>query len=87
MSFSTMGSAFAKAGSVDLMESFLSAKEKHALLDAHKTCKAKRYADRIKTILHLNDGADYETISAWLLLNDSALRDYYKRYQTGGLEA
>ena len=23
----------------------------------------------------------------WLFLNDSALRDYYKRYQTGGLEA
>jgi len=69
------------------MESFLSSKEKQALLNAHKTCKVKRYADRIKTILHLNDGADYQTISAWLLLNDSALRDYYKRYQTGGLEA
>lgn len=69
------------------MESFLSAKEKQALLDAHKTCKVKRYADRIKTVLHLNDGEDFATISAWLLLDDSALRDYYKRYQTGGLEA
>jgi transposase len=69
------------------MESFLSSKEKQALLDAHKVCKVKRYADRIKTILHLNDGEDYQTISAWLLLNDSALRDYYKRYEAGGLEA
>lgn len=68
------------------MESFLSFKEKQVLLDAHKACKQKRYADRIKTILHLNDGEDYQTISAWLLLNDSALRDYYKRYQAGGLE-
>jgi transposase len=69
------------------MESFLTLKEKQALLDAHKTCKVKRYADRIKTILHLNDGEDYQTISAWLLLNDSALRNYYERYQGGGLEA
>ena len=69
------------------MESFLSPKEKQTLLDAHKVCREKRYADRIKTILHLNDGADYETISAWLLLNDSALRDYYNRYQTGGIDA
>jgi transposase len=69
------------------MDSFLSSKEKQALLDAHKSCREKRYADRIKTILHLNDGADYETISAWLLLNDSALRDYYNRYQTGGIDA
>jgi transposase len=69
------------------MESFLSSKEKQALLDAHKACREKRYADRIKTILHLNDGADYETISLWLLLDDSALRDYFNRYQTGGLDA
>jgi transposase len=69
------------------MESFLSSKEKQALLDAHKTCREKRYADRIKTILHLNDGEDYSTISSWLLLNDSALRDYYNRYQTGGIDA
>jgi transposase len=69
------------------MESFLSSKERQALLEAHNVCKVKRYADRIKTILHLNDGEDYQTISAWLLLNDSALRDYYNRYKTGGIEA
>ena len=57
------------------------------MLEAHKACKGKRYANRIKTILLLNDGEDYQTLSAWLLLNDSALRDYYKRYQTGRLEA
>ena len=57
------------------MESFLSLAEKQALLDAHKACKQKRYADRIKTILHLNDGEDYQTISAWLLLGDSAFAD------------
>lgn len=69
------------------MESFLSSKEKQALLEAHKTCKIKRYADRIKTILHLNNGFSYEELSALLLLNDSALRDYYKRYENGGLDA
>ncbi len=72
---------------IELMKAFLNSKEKQTLIDAHKKCKEKRYADRIKTILHLNDGEDYQTISAWLLLNDSALRDYYNRYQTGGIDA
>lgn len=67
------------------MGSFLSITEKQALLDAHKSCKHKRYADRIKTILLLEEGLDYQTIASYLLLDDSALRNYYKRYQTGGL--
>ena len=40
------------------MESFLSPKDKQALLYTHKAFREKRYADRIKTILHFNDGAD-----------------------------
>ena len=50
------------------MDSFLSQKGKQDLLQAHKASKHKRYADRIKTILHLNDGEDYKTISRWLLI-------------------
>lgn len=69
------------------MESFLKSKERQSLLLAHKSCKNKRYADRIKTILHLDDGQSYETISKWLLLDDSALRDYYQRYVSGGIDA
>ncbi len=61
--------------------------EKEKLLFAHKGCKNKRYADRIEAILHLNEGEDYQTISKRLLLDDSTLRDYFSRYQSGGLEA
>lgn len=69
------------------MEEFLKRGEKEKLLLAHKGCKNKRHADRIKTILHLSEGEDYKTIAKWLLLDDSTIRDYFNRYQSGGLEA
>lgn len=69
------------------MEAFLKRAEKEKLLFAHKGCKNKRHADRIKTILHLNEGEDYKTIAKWLLIDDSTIRDYFNRYQSGGLEA
>jgi transposase len=68
------------------MQSFLSAAEIITLKQAHRDTHEKRYADRIKTILCLNDGFNYEQISKILQLDDTTLRDYYQQYKQHGLQ-
>lgn len=68
------------------MESFLSHLERAALLSEHRLENERRFADRIKTILLLDDGREFEEISEILFLDDATLRRYFKLYQDGGLE-
>ena len=53
---------------------------------AHRHEKEKRIADRIKTILNLNDGYSFEEISKFLLLDDATLRSYFEIYIKEGLD-
>lgn len=53
---------------------------------AHRKQKEKRIADRIKTILNLNDGYSFTEISKFLLLDDDTLRSYYDIYIRDGLD-
>ena len=69
------------------MQEFLSQEEVKKLHKVHRTCKNKKQADRIKTILCLNDGYDYSEIASILMLDDATLRNYYRYYITEGLEA
>lgn len=46
----------------------------------------KRRADRIKTILLLDEGWSYSKIAQALLLDDATCRRYFKQYQEEGLE-
>ncbi|MBU0743744.1 IS630 family transposase [bacterium] len=55
------------------------------LKQEHKRCKTIKQADRIKTILCLNKGLSYESITELLLLDDSTLRRYFNEYQEGGI--
>ena len=68
------------------MKDFLTSSQVQALEEKHRTCKNKRQADRIKTILSLNSGYDYKLIAEILLLDDSTLRNYYAEYIEGGIK-
>ena len=56
------------------------------LKEAHRAAQGKRHADKIKTILLLNEGWSYEQISKALLLDDSTPRRYFKIWECQGLD-
>jgi transposase len=56
------------------------------LKEAHRAAQEKRHADKIKTILLLNEGWSYEQISKALLLDDSTPRRYFKIWERQGLD-
>lgn len=64
---------------------FLSDEEVKQLRQEHKHCREKRFADRIKAILFLNNGDSYEEIARRLMIDDSTTREYYSRYVQHGL--
>ena len=69
------------------MERFqLTQKEEIELRIAHRVTKKKREADRIKTLILLSSGWTYAQASKALLLDEETLRNYVKRYRTGGLK-
>ncbi len=57
----------------------------HELRLAHRSCKDKRAADRIKAIYSLGTGSRVEDVVKILMLDEETLRNYIKRYQTGGI--
>ena len=65
---------------------FLSAKEKLELKSAHRKCKDKRIADRIKGILLLEDGYPVSEISRILLWDEDTIRRWKGIYDAEGLE-
>lgn len=68
------------------MGKFLSSKQREELLSDHKYEDKKRFADRIKAVLSLDDGFSPQEISKILLLDESTIRRYKKVYLEGGLE-
>lgn len=68
------------------VKNFLTPKQKEDLEYRHRHCKEKRQADRIKTILSLNQGYSFGLIAEILQLDDSTLHNYYADYLEGGIE-
>jgi transposase len=68
------------------MKDFLLSKEVDVLEEAHRAAQQKRAADRIKTILLLNEGYAYETVAHLLRLDDTTVRRYYKEYKRKGID-
>jgi transposase len=64
----------------------LARKEREILIEAHRAERDKRQADRIKTILHIDEGKSYEEIARLLFLDDSTIRRYEMEYKEGGLD-
>ncbi len=60
------------------MGKILSAEERQELLDEHRLEEGRRYADRIKAILLLDDGYTYCEISRVFFLDEGSIRSYLK---------
>lgn len=67
------------------MKSFLTAQQVLLLDTAHKATKDKRQADKIKTVLAINEGFTYEEIALMLRLDDSTTRRYIKDFKEKGI--
>ncbi len=68
------------------MNPLLAPEERETLIEAHRAERNKRQADRIKTILHLDEGKTYEEIARLLFLDSSTIRRYETEYREGGLD-
>lgn len=64
----------------------LSRAETAALKHAHRQAKSRKQADRIKTVLCLNEGLSYLEVAKLLLLDDATVRRYERCYKEKGLE-
>ena len=64
----------------------LAREERKILIEAHQAERNKRQADRIKTILLLDEGRLYNEIAKILLLDDSTIRRYETEYKESGLD-
>ena len=70
----------------EYMVSFLTSDEISVLKMQHKKLREKRLADRIKSLLCLNQGYSYEEVSNILLIDDSTVREAYSKFREGGIE-
>lgn len=68
------------------MPDFLTEEEVVVLREAHRTIKDKKQADRIKAVLSLNEGFEYAHIAKILLLDETTLSRYVKRFREKGIE-
>jgi hypothetical protein len=64
----------------------LSNSEVKHLKRLHKRETNRKLADRIKTLILLNDGWNYSQISKILLLDDQTIINYEFRYFEGGID-
>ena len=69
------------------MYKFLDKKQRQELLDELRIERSKRYADRIRVILLLDDDQTYKNIAKFLFIDEASIANYRKRYIEGGLEA
>ena len=68
------------------MGKLLDKKQRKELLDELKIERARKYADRIRVILLLDEGRTYKNIADYLFLDETSIGNYRKRYKEGGLE-
>ena len=68
------------------MYNFLSKKQRQELLEELRLERIRRYAERIKVILLLDEGKTYKNISQYLFLDEGTISNYRKRYENGGVE-
>ena len=71
----------------DMNNYSLSKQQLAELEQKHRTLRDKRQADRVKAVIALSKGWSAATISEILLLNEKTSRNYFNRYQHGGLVA
>ena len=68
------------------MGKILKSSEREELLAELKIESKRKYADRIRVILLLDQNWTYKKISEALFLDEGTIANYRKRYKNGGLE-
>ena len=63
----------------------LSLNQKEEIVRMHKTCRGRKLADKLKSVLMLNQGMSCEEVGRILLLDDDTVRSYQKKYLKYGL--
>jgi len=63
----------------------LTTNQRNKLKSLHRKENDRRFADRIKSILLLDDGWSYEKVAAALLLDDQTIRNYEKTFSQEGI--
>lgn len=71
----------------DMIDYSLSKTQLVELETQHRQLRDKRQADRVKAVIALSKGWSAATISEILLLDEKTSRNYFNRYQHGGLAA
>jgi transposase len=68
------------------MKDFLTAQDINILTEKHYDSAYRKQADRIKTILFLNRGFSFEETAKLLLLDDTTVRRYFKKFKKTGVD-
>ncbi len=68
------------------MGNFLTEDEKRKLRETHHSERFRRYADKIKAVLMLNEGFSYEQTATLLMLDEMTIRRYEKEYKEQGIK-
>jgi len=68
------------------VRNFLSKKARSELLEELRLERYSKYSDRLKTILLLDEGKSYKSISDYLFITERTLRNYKNNYLEGGIE-
>lgn len=68
------------------MYKFLSKSQRQELIAELRLERSRKYADRIRVILLLDDGEKYRDIAKFLFLDEGSIANYRKRYREGGIE-
>lgn len=63
------------------MNKFLTAQQKRELERELRIEDKRKYADRIRVILLLDQGKTYKSIAEYLFLNEGTIANYRKRYE------
>ncbi len=64
----------------------LTSSQKKELLSELRLERSRKYADRIRVILLLDDGETASDIARFLFMDEGSVRNYHRRYEEGGLE-
>ena len=68
------------------MEGLVTSEQRAELLGALKRERRRRYADRIRVILLLDEGIPYQSIAKIFFLDEGTIANYRRRYVAHGLE-
>jgi transposase len=68
------------------MNRFLTSRQRQELLDELSRENNRRYADRIRTVILIDDGESMADIARFLFLDEGTARNWKKRYEDGGIE-